>query len=278
MEARQSDRMATVQRFLNSLWTYQGAGGKRWFDPDRNVLYPDRVRRRPAGATSGGLGAHIDPGTLDLWLNADYQRAFRHVFSGAIEQFDPWDAAHRTEGSQFHGSTMSSVFRTFQGWTALSDMTNDQGVLHAVPIPEAIAYLLLRPLLDDVPDDDMCGVRLGRSFPVTREWHGPLLDAASAIPDVVAGDSVWWHGDLVHSVAPVADQRGRGNVMYIPAAPWCWRNERYAPVALAALETGSSPHDFPQEHYERTFGDRFPVAELNANGRLALGLAPAPPQ
>jgi hypothetical protein len=27
-----------------------------------------------------------------------------------------------------------------------------------VPIPEAMAYILLRPLLDDVPEDELCGV------------------------------------------------------------------------------------------------------------------------
>jgi Protein of unknown function (DUF1479) len=33
------------------------------------------------------------------------------------------------------------------------------------------------------------------------------------IPDVTAGDSVWWHVDMIHSVAPVEDQQGWGNVM-----------------------------------------------------------------
>ncbi len=31
------------------------------------------------------------------------------------------------------------------GWTALSDMIPGQGLLHVVPIPEAMAYVLLRP-------------------------------------------------------------------------------------------------------------------------------------
>jgi hypothetical protein len=61
MEARQSDRMANVQSFLNHLWTYE-SDGQQWFDPDRDSLYPDRIRRRPPGASSGGLGAHLDPG------------------------------------------------------------------------------------------------------------------------------------------------------------------------------------------------------------------------
>ena len=113
--------------------------GVQWFDPDRDSLYPDRIRRRPPGADSGGLGTHLDPGTLDLWMTEAYQQAFRHLFDGTVEQYDPWDAAHRTAGPQYPGSTMCSAFRTFQGWTALSDMDHDQGVLHTVPIPEAMA-------------------------------------------------------------------------------------------------------------------------------------------
>mgnify|MGYP001427493767 FL=1 len=72
MEARQSDEMATVQSFLNSFWRNE-SDGVQWFDPNRDALYPDRVRRRPPGTNSGGLGHHLDPGTLDLWMTADYQ-------------------------------------------------------------------------------------------------------------------------------------------------------------------------------------------------------------
>ena len=55
MQARQSDRMARVQAFLNSQWKHE-SGGVRWFDPGRDSLYPDRIRRRPPGADSAGLG------------------------------------------------------------------------------------------------------------------------------------------------------------------------------------------------------------------------------
>ena len=79
MQARQSDRMARVQSFLNRLWTSE-SDGVQWFDPDRDSLYPDRIRRRPPGADSGGLGTHLDPGTLDLWMTKAYQKAFRHLF------------------------------------------------------------------------------------------------------------------------------------------------------------------------------------------------------
>jgi hypothetical protein len=271
MQARQSERMAAVQRLLNAQWVSE-SDGVQWFDPDRDSLYPDRIRRRPPGADSGGLGAHLDPGTLDLWMTGANQRAFRHLFDGTIEQYDPWDAAHRTSGPQYPSSTMCSAFRTFQGWTALSDMAADQGVLHTVPIPEAMGYLMLRPLLEDVADDDLCGVTTNQVFPASETWHPLLLRALSGIPDVQAGDSVWWHSDMIHSVAPVTDQQGWGNVMYIPAAPWCPRNERYAESVRDAFTTGSSPTDFPAENYERDWTDRCRPADLNATGRRGLGL------
>ena len=159
---------------------------------------------------------------------------------------------------------MCSAFRTFQGWTALSDMAHDQGVLHTVPIPDAMAYLMLRPLLPDVPDDDMCGVTVSQVFPASHTWHSLLLQALSGIPDVRAGDSVWWHCDMIHSVAPVTAQQGWGNVMYIPAAPWCPRNERYA---------ASRPRRFPR----RFQPGRLPRRALRAHLAQPLPAASAQP-
>ena len=170
MEARQSEEMAQVQSFLNRLWTFE-SNGKQWFNPDVSVIYPDRIRRRPPGTTSKGLGAHTDSGALERWLLPAYQQVFARVFDGNVDQYDPWNAAHRTEVEEYtvDNTTKCSVFRTFQGWTALSDMIPDQGLLHVVPIPEAMAYILLRPLLDDVPEDELCGVAPGRVLPISGE-------------------------------------------------------------------------------------------------------------
>jgi hypothetical protein len=88
LQARQSGRMANVQAFLNGQWKHTSEG-VQWFDPNRDSLYPDRIRRRPEGADSGGLGTHLDPGTLDLWMTEAYQQAFRHLFDGTVEQYDP---------------------------------------------------------------------------------------------------------------------------------------------------------------------------------------------
>ena len=67
MEARQSERMAVVQRFLNSFWRSEPEG-VLWFDTARGSLYPDRIRRRPEGASfwrpRASLGSR-HPGPLD---------------------------------------------------------------------------------------------------------------------------------------------------------------------------------------------------------------------
>jgi hypothetical protein len=274
MQARQSEEMAQVQSFLNRLWTFE-SNGKQWFDPDVSVIYPDRIRRRPPGTTSKGLGAHTDSGALERWLLPAYQQVFARVFDGNVDKYDPWNAAHRTEVEEYtvDNTTKCSVFRTFQGWTALSDMIPGQGLLHVVPIPEAMAYILLRPLLDDVPEDELCGVAPGRVLPISEKWHPLLIEALSSIPALEAGDSVWWHCDVIHSVAPVENQQGWGNVMYIPAAPMCEKNLAYAKKVKEALETGASPGDFPREDYEKSWQDRFTVNDLNIHGKRALGMA-----
>ncbi|MDZ5727395.1 DUF1479 domain-containing protein [Enterobacter asburiae] len=273
MQARQSEEMAQVQSFLNRLWTFE-SNGKQWFNPDVSVIYPDRIRRRPPGTTSKGLGAHTDSGALERWLLPAYQQVFARVFDGNVDKYDPWNAAHRTEVEEYtvDNTTKCSVFRTFQGWTALSDMILGQGLLHVVPIPEAMAYILLRPLLDDVPEDELCGVAPGRVLPVSEKWHPLLIEALSSIPALEAGDSVWWHCDVIHSVAPVENQQGWGNVMYIPAAPMCEKNHAYAKKVKKALETGASPGDFPREDYEKSWQDRFTVNDLNIHGKRALGM------
>ena len=255
-----------MQAFLNAQWTSE-SDGVQWFDPDRDSLYPDRIRRRPEGANSGGLGAHLDPGTLDLWMTEAYQRAFRHLFDGTVEQYDPWDAAHRTAGPQYPGTTMCSAFRTFQGWTALSDMDHDQGVLHTVPIPEAMGYLMLRPLLADVADDDMCGVTINQTFPANETWHAAAAAGAQRHPGrpgrrlglvALRHDPQRRAG---HRPAGLGQRHVHPGRAVVPTQRGVRRSVR------EAFLTGSSPSDFPAEHYERNWPDRFAVADLNAAGR-----------
>jgi hypothetical protein len=271
MEAREDENMVAVRGFLNSFWKHESEG-RVWFDPTRDTAYPDRVRRREPGTNSGGLSAHTDSGSIERWLLPAYQNVFRHVFDGNPAAYDPWDGAFRTEVHEFESTVMCSAFRTFQGWTALSDMAPTEGVLHTVPIPSAMAYLLLRALQDDVADDDLCGAANGQALPISEQWHPVLMPALTPIPAVEPGDTVWWHGDMIHSVGPVQDQQGWGNVMYIPASPWCEKNAAYAAECGQAFVKGVSPSDFAAEDYEVDWSGKPAVEELTATGRAQLGL------
>jgi hypothetical protein len=249
VEARSDPAMAVVRRFLNGLWRVEGEG-ERWLDPERDTAYPDRVRRRRPGSSSGGLSPHTDSGSIERWVSPGYQQVYREVFGGDPAAYDPWDAAHRTEVDELPSTVTCSAFRTFQGWTALSAMAPSEGVLHVVPVPEAMAWVLLRALQGDVAEDDLCGAAWGQALPITERRHALLLEALVPIPAIEPGDTVWWHADLVHAVAPVTNQRGWGNVMYIPATPGCERNDLYAKRCQAAFAVGESPPDFAPEHYE----------------------------
>jgi hypothetical protein len=46
----------------------------------------------------------------------------------------------------------------------------------------------------------------------------------------------------------------------------------YAASVREAFLNGDSPSDFPEEHYERTWPDRFQPEQLNATGRRGLGM------
>ncbi|WP_181772474.1 DUF1479 domain-containing protein [Amycolatopsis pittospori] len=271
MEAREDAAMVAVRGFLNGFWKHESEG-RVWFDPTRDTAYPDRVRRRAPGTNSPGLSAHTDSGSVERWLLPAYQNVFRHVFDGDLDAYDPWDGAYRTEVNEFPSTVMCSAFRTFQGWTALSDMRPTEGVLHVVPIPSAMVYLLLRALQDDVADDDLCGAANGEALPVNERWHAPLLPALTPIPEVEPGDTVWWHGDVIHSVAEVEDQQGWGNVMYIPASPHCEKNAAYAAQCGEAFLTGASPGDFAAEDYETGWTGRPTRDDLTETGRRQLGL------
>jgi hypothetical protein len=272
MQARQDPNMVAVRGFLNSFWKHESEG-RVWFDPNRDTAYPDRVRRRGPGATSKGLSAHTDSGSIERWLLPAYQKVFRHVFDGDPAAYDPWDGAFRTYVHEYDSTVMCSAFRTFQGWTALSDMAPTEGVLHTVPIPRAMAYILLRALQDDVADDDLCGAANGQALPISEKWHPLLMPALTPIPAVEPGDTVWWHGDMIHSVGEVTDQQGWGNVMYIPASPFCEKNAAYAAKCGEAFLTGVSPADFAAEDYEANWNGRATAADLSVTGLQQLGLA-----
>jgi hypothetical protein len=268
--ARQSTALTHTRVFLNRLWRSESEG-RRHFDPDRVPVYADRIRRRPPGSETLGLSPHVDGGSVERWLDVNFRRVYRHVLSGNWRAYDPFDAAYRPDVEEIPSPAVCSMFRTFQGWTALTPQGPGDGTLQLVPIANAMAYVLLRALQDDVPDDDLCGAQPARALSIRPEWHGLLLDAVTPIPHMEPGDAVFWHSDVVHSVEDAHRGRGDSNVMYISAAPWCAKNEAYLRRQLPSFLRGESPPDFPADHFETRFAGRALERDLTALGREQMG-------
>ncbi|MBX6321868.1 MAG: DUF1479 family protein [Rhodospirillaceae bacterium] len=271
--ARQSEALACTRAFLNRLWRHVSEG-RVHFAPDRECTYADRLRRREPGDATLGLSPHMDAGSVERWIDPAYRSVYRHVFSGAWRDYDPFDGAFRAETGEIPSAAVCSMFRTYQGWTALTPQGPGDGTLQLVPIAAGIVYLLLRPLLDDVPEDVLCGAEPKRAFSISATWHPALLPALGPIPHVEPGDTVWWHPDVVHAVEDRHGGRGYSNVIYIGAAPYCAKNAAYLERQKAAFLAGRSAPDFAPEDHEVGFVGRATADDLSDLGRRQMGLQP----
>ena len=273
VEARQSEALAKTRSFLNRLWSYQ-ENVTQHFNPDRECTYGDRVRMRQPGDTTLGLSPHIDGGSVERWLGSNYQQVYRSLFEGNWRDFNPFNGASRPEVEGIDSPAVCRAFRTWQGWTALTPQGPGDGSLQLIPITLGIAYVLLRPFQEDVPEEILCGAVPGRAQAITGEWHSLLLRGLVSIPKVEPGDTVWWHSDVVHAVEHEHQGSGISSVIYIGAAPWCDRNVRYLERQKQPFLEGRSAPDFAPEDYEVTYPNRATLDDLTELGKRQMGFAP----
>jgi len=269
--ARQAESMAATKRFLNRLWDVAGPMGPE-FDPDNDYAYADRTRRREPGDTTLGLSPHMDSGSYERWLDPAYQKIYAAIFSGHWQDYDPWKATFRTQTREYASPAVCSMFRTFQGWTALTRQGPNDGTLSLFPVANSIGYFLLRALQEDVPDDDLCDAAPGRALGASAKWHADILSGMTSIPTVAPGDTVWWHPDVIHSVADEHKGTEYANVIYIGASPRCSKNEAYARKQAQAFLAGTSAPDFAAEDYEVDFVGRATMEDLTELGRRQMCL------
>jgi len=269
---RQAESMAVTKRFLNRLWDVAAPTGPE-FDPDFDYSYADRIRRRAPGDDTLGLSPHMDTGSYERWVDPAFQQIYKSIFNGNLNQYDPWRAAYRTQTREFASPAVSSMFRTFQGWTALTEQGPGDGTLELLPIANAIAYVLLRALQNDVPDTELCLAKPGRALGVDEEWHPDIYPAITPMQAVEPGDTVWWHPDVVHSVGTEHKGSEYASVIYVGASPACAKNKAYAQRQAPHFLKGRSAPDFAAEDYEVDFTGRATVDDLTDLGKLQMALA-----
>ena len=270
-EIRHSKEMETVKKWLNNLWNYNYEG-KNVFDPNRELVYADRVRRREPGDDTLGLSPHCDAGSIERWTDKAYQKIYNDIFSDNFENFNPYDAKYRDETIEFESPAVAHVFRTFQGWTALTEQGPNDGTLQLIPIAKGMSYVLTRALLDDVPENELCGSKAGKALSINEKYHSLLLEGLISIPKMKPGDTIWWHPDVVHAVEEKHKGKNYSNVIYVGATPYCKKNIDYIKKQSKKFIEGKSPPDFAPEDYEVDYKGRVTVNDLSELAKKQLGL------
>ncbi|KAF8135860.1 hypothetical protein K438DRAFT_1882426 [Mycena galopus ATCC 62051] len=274
VQARAHPNMLGVSTWLNSLYHSTSGQKVQGVDLATPLSYADRFRIRHPGSPWHRHPPHIDGGGIERWEDEKFRACFADIISGQWTKHDPYALEPRLEARTSlyckPNYSTSSVFRTFQGWLALSKTAPGQGTLKVFPdVLLSNAYIILRPffrplvpldskeILDaanwtfDISTPDFPGIiRLDGGFggpkPTTELHPHLLLDATmTSVPAVNPGDTVFWHCDVVHSVEEEHTGSEDSAVMYIPAVPLTPANARYVERQKDNFFKGVPPPDFP---------------------------------
>lgn len=251
VKARSHPKLMKSMSFMNRLWNVS-PDAKVCLD--QNISYADRLRIRNAGDAFFSLGPHADGGSLERWEDKEYSKCYEKIFEGKWEEFDPYDATHRIEAiADLHnGKGTCSVFRSFQGWLAASEIAPKEGsILFAPLVKQVTAYYMLKPYFDEndnlMLDNSVPGAAPGKGLEFNSLTH-PELDLSNimvSIPKVYPGDMVYWHCDLIHAVDSVHNGLHDSSVFYIPSVPLCDQNLKYAVLQRESFLRSLVGPDFP---------------------------------
>ena len=269
---RQSSELNKVKTWLNHLWEFKDHNNDLIFDPNNELVYADRVRRREPGDSTLGLSPHCDAGSVERWIDKGYQSVYEKIFADDFENYDPFNAIFRDKTQEIESPAVSHVFRTFQGWVALTKQGPGDGTLQLIPIAKSMAYILTRALMDDVGESNLCESKPARALSINNKYHSLLLRGLVSIPKMNPGDTVWWHPDVVHAVEDLHSGSNYSNVVYVGSTPYCKKNLDYSKKQAKKFLQGKSPPDFAPEDYEINYKNRATINDLTELGKKQLSL------
>ncbi|OSX59833.1 hypothetical protein POSPLADRAFT_1048300 [Postia placenta MAD-698-R-SB12] len=304
IRARTHPALLTTQRALLSLWhmSSQSVSPLEAVSLRTPISYFDRLRIRPPGPSVFTLGPHIDWGRSDeRWEDPAFRACFGRILESedgeGWRSHDPFDVAPRLAWKQDVNDSGGncSVFRPWQGWTALSHTGPGEGTLRVLPLLSlTAAYVLLRPFfrlqagapLHSLKAEDWeldlestvfhgCAPMKTQELSERTHPHLRLDKTLLSIPQVAPGDQVFWHCDTVHAVEGEHNGKGDSSVLYIPAIPLTHRNAIYLREQRAAFLNGLPAPDFPGGEGESKFIGRATANDVKSlDGQRLFGLAP----
>ncbi|KAF9496359.1 DUF1479-domain-containing protein [Pleurotus eryngii] len=297
IRARTHPALLETQKFLLSLWHTSDPSSE--ISLTTPISYFDRLRIRHPGDSKFTLGPHTDGGSVERWEDPTLRSCFSRILQGGSQwrKHDPFDASPRIHAKQdlYQTPNQCTVFRPWQGWTALSSTSAGEGTLRVLPMLSlATAYVMLRPFFrprllaspasldpaDWEPDLDSPGFPgsvIGKTQEAKEHLHPHLQLQRSmvSIPQVQPGDQVYWHCDLVHAVEPQHRGTGDSSVLYIPAVPLTVNNASYLRDQRINFLSGLPPPDFPGGEGELHFTGRGSADDVTSTAaREVLGFEP----
>ncbi len=271
IEIRQSSRLRTLQQQLNGLWRVK-SHGLGAFNPNSSYSYADRIRIREPGDKFNGLQPHVDNSSMESWFSRDgIARMYGTLLNGCWRQFDAFNAVDRVYTDRKPHPESCGVFRSYQGWMALTPQGADCGTLQLVPSSRCVAWMFLNMLQSSLNNNDQVFPKPIEAYLLHADKHDMLIRGLCSIPRLRAGDTVWWHPDTVHAVEQNNNASIPSSVVYLGIAPDCERNRQYMRSQLANFKQGLSPPDFPACDVEQHYQGRATETHLSVLGAQQMG-------
>ena len=142
LKAPSHPNMAMVMRSLMKVW------GSNSSQP---LVYWDRIQRRP-GQSVRDNPLHLDNGGEERWADINYYRVYQNIFSGQLDQYDPWDLDHRVKVNmnlvEREGEDQGKTFfRAFQGFLSLSSLGPGRATIKVVPVLEEVMMMMMMMMM-----------------------------------------------------------------------------------------------------------------------------------
>ena len=91
-------------------------------------------------------------GGEERWTDINYYRVYQNIFSGQLDQYDPWDLDHRVRVNmnlvEREGEDQGKTFfRAFQGFLSLSSLGPGRGTIKVVPVLEEVMMMMMMMMM-----------------------------------------------------------------------------------------------------------------------------------